>query len=85
MPAHAVLPAQHPAPPAPTPGPCRQAMEGLVREGLVRSIGVSNFGVRKLADMLSYAAIPPAVCQVMVFRGAARASRHCCVAHARID
>ncbi|KAL4443567.1 hypothetical protein ABPG75_011304 [Micractinium tetrahymenae] len=43
-----------------------QAMEGLVREGLVRSIGVSNFGVKKLADILSYAAIPPAVCQVEV-------------------
>ncbi len=40
-----------------------QAMEGLVREGLVRSIGVSNFGARKLQDILSYAQIPPAVCQ----------------------
>jgi diketogulonate reductase-like aldo/keto reductase len=39
-------------------------MEGLVREGLVRSIGVSNFGARKLADILSYAQVPPAVCQV---------------------
>ena len=39
-------------------------MEGLVREGLVRSIGVSNFGARKLAEILSYAQIPPAVCQV---------------------
>lgn len=41
-----------------------QAMEGLVREGLVRSIGVSNFGARKLQDILGYAEIPPAVCQV---------------------
>ena len=40
-------------------------MEGLVREGLVRSIGVSNFGAKKLADILSYATIPPAVCQVL--------------------
>ncbi|PRW56478.1 aldo-keto reductase family 4 member C9-like [Chlorella sorokiniana] len=43
-----------------------QAMEGLVREGLVRSIGTSNFGAKKLADILSYAQIPPAVCQVEV-------------------
>ncbi|KAL4858530.1 Aldo-keto reductase family 4 member C10 [Chlorella vulgaris] len=43
-----------------------QAMEGLVREGLVRSIGVSNFGARKLQDILGYAEIPPAVCQVEV-------------------
>lgn len=43
-----------------------QAMEGLVREGLVRSIGVSNFAAKKLADMLGYATIPPAVCQVEV-------------------
>jgi diketogulonate reductase-like aldo/keto reductase len=41
-----------------------QAIEGLVREGLVRSIGVSNFGARKLAEILSYAQISPAVCQV---------------------
>ena len=51
-----------------TPGPCLphapQALEGLVREGLVRSIGTSNFGAKKLADILSYAQIPPAVCQV---------------------
>ncbi|KAI7845264.1 hypothetical protein COHA_001306 [Chlorella ohadii] len=43
-----------------------QAMEGLVREGLVRTIGTSNFGAKKLADILSYAQIPPAVCQVEV-------------------
>lgn len=57
-------------PAAAPPGPCCQAMEGLVREGLVRSIGVSNFGVKKLADLLSYATIPPAVCQVGGPRGA---------------
>ena len=33
-------------------------------KGLVRSIGVSNFSVRKLEAILSYAQIPPAVCQV---------------------
>ena len=43
-----------------------KAMEGLVREGLVRSIGVSNFSIKKLSDILSYADIPPAVCQVEV-------------------
>jgi len=30
-------------------------------QGLVRSIGVSNFSVKKLQDILSYAEIPPAV------------------------
>ncbi len=33
-------------------------------QGLVRSIGVSNFSVKKLQDILSYAEIPPAVSQV---------------------
>ena len=33
-------------------------------QGLVRSIGVSNFSIKKLEDILSYAQIPPAVCQV---------------------
>ncbi|KAL3146586.1 hypothetical protein ABBQ32_000824 [Trebouxia sp. C0010 RCD-2024] len=41
-----------------------KAMELLVKEGLVRSIGVSNFSVKKLESILSYAEIPPAVCQV---------------------
>lgn len=45
-------------------GRALQAMEGLVREGLVRTIGTSNFGAKKLAEILSYAEIPPAVCQV---------------------
>lgn len=43
-----------------------RALEGLVREGLVRSIGVSNFSTKKLAEILSYAEIPPSVCQVEV-------------------
>ena len=43
-----------------------EAMEWLVRAGLVRSIGVSNFSAKKLADILSYATIKPAVCQVEV-------------------
>jgi D-xylose reductase len=41
-----------------------RAMEDLVRAGLVRNIGVSNFGVSLLRDLLSYAAIAPAVLQV---------------------
>ena len=36
----------------------------LTMQGLVRSIGVSNFSVKKLQDILSYAEIPPAVSQV---------------------
>jgi D-xylose reductase len=41
-----------------------QAMEELVAAGLVKSIGVSNFGTSLLRDMLAYATIPPAVLQV---------------------
>jgi D-xylose reductase len=40
------------------------AMEELVRAGLVRHIGVCNFGVSLLRDLLSYAAIRPSVLQV---------------------
>lgn len=41
-----------------------RAMESLVRAGLVRNIGVCNFGVSLLRDMLAYAEIRPAVLQV---------------------
>ncbi|HYF05292.1 MAG TPA: aldo/keto reductase [Patescibacteria group bacterium] len=41
-----------------------RAMEELVRAGLVKSIGVSNFTGPMLVDLLSYAHIPPAVNQV---------------------
>jgi len=40
------------------------AMEELVRAGLVRRIGVCNMGTALLRDLLSYAAIRPAVLQV---------------------
>ena len=39
-------------------------MEGLVEAGLVRNIGVCNFGVSLLRDILAYAEIRPAVLQV---------------------
>lgn len=38
-------------------------MEGLVEEGLVKHIGVSNFSIKKIKDVLSYAKIKPAVNQ----------------------
>ena len=41
-----------------------KAMEQLVRDGLVRNIGICNFGTALLADLLSYAEIKPAVLQV---------------------
>ncbi|HTH72066.1 MAG TPA: aldo/keto reductase [Candidatus Pristimantibacillus sp.] len=41
-----------------------RAMERLVEKGLARAIGVSNFTVPMLADMLTYANIKPAMNQV---------------------
>lgn len=41
-----------------------RAMETLVHAGLTRFIGVSNFNVGLLRDLLNYASIPPAVLQV---------------------
>lgn len=41
-------------------------MEALVDDGLVKSIGVCNFSTKKVADLLSYARIKPAVVQVEV-------------------
>lgn len=40
------------------------AMQELVAAGLVKDIGVCNFGVSLLRDLLSYARIPPAVLQI---------------------
>lgn len=40
------------------------AMEELVKSGLCRNIGVSNFGISLIRDLLSYASIRPTVLQV---------------------
>jgi D-xylose reductase len=51
----------------PDPVPIREtweAMEDLVSRGLVRDIGVCNFGCSLLRDILSYARVRPAVLQV---------------------
>ena len=39
-------------------------MESFVEKGLVKSIGVSNFNIQLIADMLTYCKIRPAVNQV---------------------
>ncbi|RRT77668.1 hypothetical protein B296_00000849 [Ensete ventricosum] len=44
-----------------------EAMEKCQGLGLAKSIGVSNFTCRKLADLLSHAKIPPAVNQLESF------------------
>jgi D-xylose reductase len=41
-----------------------QAMEELVQAGLVRSIGISNFGVSLIRDLLSQCKVRPSVLQV---------------------
>ena len=41
-------------------------MEALVDKGLCRAIGVSNFSVQLLADLLTFCRIPPAVNQIEI-------------------
>jgi alcohol dehydrogenase (NADP+) len=41
-----------------------EAMEALVDKGLVRHIGVSNFGIRNLSTILDHSSIQPAINQV---------------------
>jgi alcohol dehydrogenase (NADP+) len=43
-----------------------QAMEKLVKKGLVKSIGVSNFTTMMLVDLFSYAKIKPTVNQIEI-------------------
>ena len=38
-----------------------EAMEQLVRDGLVRNIGLSNVGCVKIIDVIKYAKIKPSV------------------------
>jgi len=40
------------------------AMEQLVADGLVKNIGICNFGTAQLADLMTYAKIKPAVLQI---------------------
>ncbi|MCL4108566.1 UNVERIFIED_CONTAM: hypothetical protein GTU68_022868 [Idotea baltica] len=41
-----------------------RALEELTKEGLVRNIGICNFGTSQIRDLLTYAHIRPAVLQV---------------------
>jgi diketogulonate reductase-like aldo/keto reductase len=43
-----------------------EAMEKLVEDGLVKSIGVANFNTGMILDLLSYAKIKPAINQIEV-------------------
>ncbi|XP_043695490.1 methylecgonone reductase-like [Telopea speciosissima] len=43
-----------------------EAMEECSRLGLAKSIGVSNFSIKKLSQLLAHATIPPAVNQVQM-------------------
>ncbi|KAK9812757.1 hypothetical protein WJX72_003137 [[Myrmecia] bisecta] len=43
-----------------------EAMQSLVDEGFVRSIGVSNFSIKKMQDILAYTRLPLSVCQVEI-------------------
>ena len=40
-----------------------QALEAVVAKGLVRHIGVSNFSVKKMREIQSYATVPLSICQ----------------------
>ena len=44
-------------------------MESLVKDGLVKDIGVCNYTVTKLNRLLRSANVPPAVCQVLSYSG----------------
>lgn len=42
-------------------------MEALVEKGLTKSIGVSNFNLQLLSDLLTYAKIKPTVNQIQIY------------------
>lgn len=42
-------------------------IEELAKKGLAKSIGVSNFNIQLLADMLTYAEIKPACNQIQLY------------------
>ncbi|XP_078181416.1 NAD(P)-linked oxidoreductase superfamily protein [Carex rostrata] len=44
-------------------------MENLVRDGLVKDIGVCNYTIKKLNRLLSFAQIKPSVCQMEMHPG----------------
>jgi diketogulonate reductase-like aldo/keto reductase len=48
------------------PSPTWRAMEQLVKDGKTKSIGVSNWTIKDLEHLLSYASIPPAANQIEV-------------------
>lgn len=56
-----------------------EAMQGLVDDGLVRNIGVSNIGCMMLRQVMQYARIKPAVLQVEIhpFNVQERLIRYC--------
>lgn len=39
-------------------------MEKLVKKGLVKDIGVSNFNAQTLLDLMNYAEMPPVINQI---------------------
>ena len=41
-------------------------MEELVKAGLVRNIGISNFTVASIRDICTYAKVKPSVCQMEI-------------------
>ena len=57
---------------------CFQAMEQLVDEGLVKSIGVSNYSSKQVQEVLDNSRIKPAINQVK------RVDQHRCCAGAQV-
>ena len=60
------------------------AMEECQSLGLTKSIGVSNFSCKKLADILAFAKIPPAINQVSLNSQIPRRFHPCAQIHGTI-